>query len=257
MRGSRTRTCCRWSTPASFRRRSASVPSRNSGRSCMTSSPFTRRCRCDPTVRSPGPCAKMRRRSRRSSTISSSSTARARCSATCLLQRYLGSVKRLENPTSAEGSREVSSHGAAFPHLRRPIRLRLAVAIAQGYQESQLDHSRRSSAGCGRRHADQAFNGGGSQRRHRQRGNLENNIHASIKYMSFLRDRYFADEGIDPLDQGLLTLAAYNAGPARVAELRQKAAAVGLDRNQVVRQRRDHRGTCDRPRDGRLREQHL
>jgi membrane-bound lytic murein transglycosylase MltF len=61
---------------------------------------------------------------------------------------------------------------------------------------------------------------------------LANIIHASNKYMRFLRERYFADEDIAPLDQGLLTLAAYNAGPARVATLRQKAAAVGLDRNQ-------------------------
>ena len=61
---------------------------------------------------------------------------------------------------------------------------------------------------------------------------LENNIHASIKYMSFIRDRYFADDDIDPLNQGLFTLAAYNAGPARVATMRQKAREVGLDPNQ-------------------------
>jgi membrane-bound lytic murein transglycosylase MltF len=61
---------------------------------------------------------------------------------------------------------------------------------------------------------------------------LDNNIHAGIKYMRFLQDRYFADEGLDPLNRGLFTLAAYNAGPARVAQLRQKAEKAGLDRNQ-------------------------
>jgi membrane-bound lytic murein transglycosylase MltF len=61
---------------------------------------------------------------------------------------------------------------------------------------------------------------------------LDNNIHASIKYMRFLRDRYFADPELDPLDRGLFTLAAYNAGPARVAKLREKAKTVGLDPNQ-------------------------
>jgi hypothetical protein len=50
--------------------------------------------------------------------------------------------------------------------------------------------------------------------------------------MCFLRDHYFADEGLDPLDRGLYTLAAYHAGPARVAKLRQKAKSVGLDPNQ-------------------------
>lgn len=61
---------------------------------------------------------------------------------------------------------------------------------------------------------------------------LQNNIHANVRYMRFLQDRYFADEGLDPLDRGLFTLAAYNAGPARVATLRQKAKTAGLDPNQ-------------------------
>jgi membrane-bound lytic murein transglycosylase MltF len=50
--------------------------------------------------------------------------------------------------------------------------------------------------------------------------------------MRFLRDRYFADPELDPLDRGLLTLAAYNAGPARVAQLRSKAKTAGLDPNR-------------------------
>ena len=35
-----------------------------------------------------------------------------------LLQRYLGTVRRLKNPTSAARPREVSIHGAALPRLR-------------------------------------------------------------------------------------------------------------------------------------------
>ena len=57
------------------------------------------------------------------------------------------------------------------------------------------------------------------------------NLHAGIKYHRFLRDRYFSDGEIDRLDQGLLTLAAYNAGPARVRRLRQEATERGLDGN--------------------------
>ena len=43
---------------------------------------------------------------------------------------------------------------------------------------------------------------------------LDNNIHAGAKYMRFLADRYFAD--LDPLNQWLFSLAAYNAGSRRV-----------------------------------------
>ncbi len=149
-----------------------------------------------------------------------------------LLQRYLGNVQRLKNPTTAA---EVEKYRAMAQHFRTyadQYGSDWLLAIAQGYQESQLDHSRRSSAG-----AVGVMQIKPSTAADRNVGIdnvevLENNIHASIKYMSFLRDRYFADEGIDPLDQGLLTLAAYNAGPARVATLRQKAAAVGLDPNK-------------------------
>ena len=59
---------------------------------------------------------------------------------------------------------------------------------------------------------------------------LQNNIHAGSKYMRFISDRYFS-EGIDELNRWLFSLAAYNAGPARVAKLRREASESGLDRN--------------------------
>ncbi|MFV2058392.1 MAG: transglycosylase SLT domain-containing protein, partial [Thiohalomonadales bacterium] len=46
---------------------------------------------------------------------------------------------------------------------------------------------------------------------------LEKNIKAGTKYLSFLRNRYFDKPEIDSLDQTLFSFAAYNAGPARVA----------------------------------------
>ena len=59
----------------------------------------------------------------------------------------------------------------------------------------------------------------------------ENNIHAGAKYMRFLADRYFDDEGITELNQWLLSLAAYNAGPAKVARMRREAREDGHDPN--------------------------
>jgi membrane-bound lytic murein transglycosylase MltF len=47
--------------------------------------------------------------------------------------------------------------------------------------------------------------------------NAENNIHAGIKYLAWIRDRYFARiPGIDKKAVLRLTMASYNAGPARV-----------------------------------------
>jgi membrane-bound lytic murein transglycosylase MltF len=61
---------------------------------------------------------------------------------------------------------------------------------------------------------------------------LDNNIHAGTKYLRFVRDRYFSDPEMDPLNQTLFTFAAYNAGPARIRGLREEAARTGLDANQ-------------------------
>jgi membrane-bound lytic murein transglycosylase MltF len=60
---------------------------------------------------------------------------------------------------------------------------------------------------------------------------VEPNIHAGVKYIRFLIDRYFSSEPMDDLNKGLFAFAAYNAGPARVRQLRRQAASEGLDPN--------------------------
>ena len=64
---------------------------------------------------------------------------------------------------------------------------------------------------------------------------LENNIHAGVKYLRFLRDRYFEDPALSDFDKVLFTFAAYNAGPARIAALREHAEKLGLDPNRWFR----------------------
>jgi membrane-bound lytic murein transglycosylase MltF len=60
---------------------------------------------------------------------------------------------------------------------------------------------------------------------------LEPNIHAGVKYMRGLVDRYFANESMDDVNKLLFAFAAYNAGPGRVRQLRREATARGLDAN--------------------------
>lgn len=105
------------------------------------------------------------------------------------------------------------------------------LAAAQGYQESRLDQSVRSAAGAvgvmqllPTTSADPSVG-------IPDISTAEPNIHAGIKYLSFLRQRYFSDPEIDMLNQQLLALASYNAGPARVRSLRATAAAEGYDPN--------------------------
>jgi membrane-bound lytic murein transglycosylase MltF len=60
---------------------------------------------------------------------------------------------------------------------------------------------------------------------------VDANIHAGVKYLDFLRTRYFDEPGVDALNQTLLALAAYNVGPSRMINLRNKATKMGYDRN--------------------------
>jgi membrane-bound lytic murein transglycosylase MltF len=149
-----------------------------------------------------------------------------------LLKRYLGNAERLKNPVSTaqlEKYRKVAEH---FQTYAEEYGADWVLVVAQGFQESGLDQSLRSSAGAVGVMQIKPSTASDPNVGIENVEDLENNIHAGIKYMRFIRDRYFADEGLDPLDRGLFTLAAYNAGPARVASLRKKAAEVGLDPNQ-------------------------
>ena len=60
---------------------------------------------------------------------------------------------------------------------------------------------------------------------------LDPNIHAGIKYLRFMTDRYFKDAPMDPVDKMLFAFASYNAGPAKIARLRKEAKQAGLDPN--------------------------
>ena len=59
----------------------------------------------------------------------------------------------------------------------------------------------------------------------------DNNIHAGVKYMRYLIDKFYAREQMDFLNEQLFALAAYNCGPGNVRKLRRGAVERGLDPN--------------------------
>ncbi len=60
---------------------------------------------------------------------------------------------------------------------------------------------------------------------------LENNIHAGVKYLAFLRRQYFSSRAINAENKIYFTLAAYNAGPGNVEKMRKLAAKQGYNPN--------------------------
>ncbi|MFW5887731.1 MAG: transglycosylase SLT domain-containing protein, partial [Bacteriovoracia bacterium] len=59
--------------------------------------------------------------------------------------------------------------------------------------------------------------------------NLENNIHAGVKYLTWLRKTFFNNPEVSELNQTKLTLAAYNAGPSRVHQAMMLAKKMKLN----------------------------
>ncbi len=57
-------------------------------------------------------------------------------------------------------------------------------------------------------------------------------MHAGVKYLRFLRKRYFSAAEIEPVDRVLFSFAAYNAGPGNIAKARKRATKMGFDPNR-------------------------
>ena len=149
-----------------------------------------------------------------------------------VLKRYLQNVQRIEDVRSGKA---LESYQETIGIIRRyagEYDFDWLMIVAQGYQESRLDQSRRSRAGAvGIMQLLPSTAADPNVDVH----NIEvpeNNVHAGVKYLRFVRDRYFSDSGIEPLDRVLFSFAAYNAGPGNIAKARKKAAGMGLDPNR-------------------------
>ncbi|MEN8181923.1 MAG: transporter substrate-binding domain-containing protein [Myxococcota bacterium] len=146
-------------------------------------------------------------------------------------RRYHASARRLGNPASPEEWRRLHPFASTFKRVAAEHGFDWLRLVALAYQESRLDPTVRSPAGAiglmQVRPATAADVGVAGI----ERDPLAN-IEAGTRYLAFLRDRYFSNDEIAMDDRMDFTLAAYNAGPARVARLRRQALGEGLDPNR-------------------------
>ena len=147
-----------------------------------------------------------------------------------LLQKYLKSVKYAKAATSKEEAAKLERTVAFFRKYGDQYTLDYLLMMAQGYQESQLNQNAKSHVGA--IGVMQVMPATGKELKVGDIAELEPNIHAGVKYLRFMMDKYYADEPMDRLNKGLFTFASYNAGPARIAQLRKRAAERGLDPNK-------------------------
>jgi len=149
-----------------------------------------------------------------------------------LLHRYLQNTKWASNNTLPSEVEKFKSAVDYFKKYGTEYEFDWLSIAAQAYQESQIDQTRRSGAGAvGVMQIKPSTAGDPSVGIPNVDTNIDNNIHAGVKYMDFIMKRYFADANMNSMNRSLFAFASYNAGPARVARLRKAANAEGLDPN--------------------------
>jgi membrane-bound lytic murein transglycosylase MltF len=148
-----------------------------------------------------------------------------------LFKRYLKNTKYVKNALSETELKKYQSMVQLFKTYAGEYGFNYLMIGAQAYQESGLDHSKRSPSGAvgimqllPTTAKDPNINIPDIEK-------LENNIHAGTKYLRFIIDRYYKDEPMDEVNKMLFAFASYNAGPAKINELRKKSIGMGLDPN--------------------------
>jgi membrane-bound lytic murein transglycosylase MltF len=149
-----------------------------------------------------------------------------------VLKRYLEDTRWTRNALAEKDRSRYAGMAGIFEKYGKQYGFDHLMLAALAYQESRLDQSARSKAGAVGVMQLLPSTASDPNVGIPDITDLENNIHAGTKYLRFIRDRYFSDPEIDSLNQDFFTFASYNAGPARVRQLREEAARTGLDPNQ-------------------------
>jgi membrane-bound lytic murein transglycosylase MltF len=144
-------------------------------------------------------------------------------------RRYLENVKYAKNAASETERKKLQATSELFKKYGAQYNLDWLLMAAQGYQESTLDQSARNPSGA--IGVMQVLPTTAGDLKVGDITEIEPNIHAGVKYIRFMMDQYYKDDPMDPLNKGLMTFAAYNAGPGRIRGLRREAEKRGLDPN--------------------------
>ena len=148
-----------------------------------------------------------------------------------LINRYLRDFDWAENALAADDYKRFQGLTRIFEKYGEQYGFDFLMVAAQGYQESRLDQSAKSRAGAIGIMQLLPSTAADSNVGISDISKAEPNIHAGVRYLDFIRSRYFSDPEMDRFNQTLFAFAAYNAGPARIRKLRDKAVQQGYNPN--------------------------
>ena len=150
---------------------------------------------------------------------------------TTLANRYLKSERFIKNNENTASVKRFKQMKGLFQKYANRYEFPWMLIAAEAYQESGLNQEARSPVGAIGVMQVMPETAASPPVNIRNVTKLEPNIHAGVKLLKYIRDDYFEDDPMDPLNKTLMTLAAYNAGPARLKQCRQLTADMGLNPN--------------------------
>jgi len=146
-------------------------------------------------------------------------------------RRYLVNTTWVKNSTSEEEMNKFLATVKLFQKYAAEYDFDYLMLAAQGYQESMLNQNRKSPRGAVGIMQVLPKYAAAFPINISNVGTEDGNIHAGVKMLRNIADTYFNDGKLDATNRTLFVFASYNAGPTRIAGLRKKATAMGLDPN--------------------------
>ncbi|GBD97691.1 membrane-bound lytic murein transglycosylase F precursor [bacterium BMS3Abin06] len=149
--------------------------------------------------------------------------------------RYYKDTKWIKNPVSDKDRLKLEQYIELFKKYSKQYGFDWMLIMSQAFQESGLDNNKKSHAGAVGIMQIKPATASDRKVGIKDIHLLENNIHAGIKYLAFLRDHYFSDAELREKDRVRFALAAYNAGPAKIRKIRRLAKKMDVDPNRWFR----------------------
>jgi hypothetical protein len=137
----------------------------------------------------------------------------------------------VKNNRSPESIRRFQQLGPLFKKYADQYEFPWLLIAAEAFQESGLNHEAKSPVGATGVMQVMPSTAATPPVSIPDVSNVESNINAGVKLLKFIRDDYFKDDPMEIVNKSLMTLAACNAGPARLKQCRELAATQGLDPN--------------------------
>lgn len=150
-------------------------------------------------------------------------------------KRYYEQKQWIKNPLAGNAGKKIGIYREYFKKYGQLYGFDWKLIMAMGFQESGLDPDKTSHRGAVGLMQIKPSTAADPNVGIANIEIPENNIHAAVKYLDFLRDRYFSKEDIRPRDRVRFSLAAYNAGPAKIRRAQKKAVEMHLDADRWFR----------------------